>query len=756
MNVDQRRRTAAGVLLGALLLLLALRLGIGETLRETIQQKAGTYAAMTAPRGADNPGPTALAGPGFTFASAALALLLAGAASLAAGKSLGRARMGQWALMLVITGLLAVSAAQAANRFSAIVGVADIVAALASAWGLAVLCDDALLGRTGRQAALASMAAILAMSAGKALLQHFIEYPDLMQYMQNNREEVLRHQGIDPEDAVQVYLFMGRLNSREVNGFGIYSNVYATQSIALAGMAAALGVAFVLGARKRRLAGAVEKPAGKKGAGTVRTLRRKEPAQVPLHGLALFLVAVAGAMAVVTVPMTHSMGGMIAGILSVVVIACGGIFAAPIVARRRMVMATALGLALLGAAAVLGYGLTQHGLPTKSLLYRWQYWSGSVPMMERFPLWGTGLNNFGDYYLQYKAPSSPEDVKDPHSFFVRYAAEGGLPAAVAVGGLLTWMLWRALGKPAKEEEAKKEFAWQAVALSAVGGIAWALLRMLGVAYSDFEIMMSFLFAAFGVMVFTSVLYLLWHLEEMDLRIGGAGPTRYLAVAAVISALGMFLYEQINMALVTGPCAMLFWMILAVGDASGGGGRTAPRTWPLAAAIVSLASGAATLFFLAMPVAAGTASFNPATHEYEYVRQYDALAGALSRQDRKEAAACVARMEESLRQAIALSPRSGELYMQRIVLHRFLAERQLPSAPLAEDIRKVLSLDRANARVRLDLALPDSDLPKEERIAALEEALRFDAALPADEVKRLTETQKKEVRDKIAALRDSRG
>ena len=100
----------------------------------------------------------------------------------------------------------------------------------------------------------------------------------------------------------------------------------------------------------------------------------------------------------------------------------------------------------------------------------------------------------------------------------------------------------------------------------------------------------------------------------------------------------------------------------------------------------------------------------------------------------------------LDQAIALWPNSGELLMQRISLKRQLNQ------PVTEDIRRVLSLDRANAAIRFNLAWPLTDLPTSERIAALEDAFRFDAALPEDEPRRLKPEQLKQIADTLKELK----
>ncbi len=74
--------------------------------------------------------------------------------------------------------------------------------------------------------------------------------------------------------------------------------------------------------------------------------------------------------------------------------------------------------------------------------------------------------------------------------------------------------------------------------------------------------------------------------------------------------------------------------------------------------------------------------------------------------------------QALDDAITRSPRSIDLLRQRVLL------KQKLSQPVASDIGAILSLDRANARIRMNLALPDTDLPAKERIAILQQAPRF--------------------------------
>ncbi len=105
-----------------------------------------------------------------------------------------------------------------------------------------------------------------------------------------------------------------------------------------------------------------------------------------------------------------------------------------------------VGICLLGAAALVGHGLFHHSLPTSSLNFRWHYWVASARLFAKHPIAGVGWENFGSHYLAFRLPLAPEEIRDPHDFFVRAFVELG-----AIGGLLmiSWMLllWWELSGP---------------------------------------------------------------------------------------------------------------------------------------------------------------------------------------------------------------------------------------------------------------------------------------------------------------------
>lgn len=119
------------------------------------------------------------------------------------------------------------------------------------------------------------------------------------------------------------------------------------------------------------------------------------------------------------------------------------------VGRRAIALAALAGAAgLLGAAMSLAWvGILDREVlteTTKSFSYRWEWWQGTMGVLEERPLLGVGFGGFGDYYLRHKLPFSSEEIKDPHHFVLEIAASAGLPAAAAYLALLAAVGWSIL------------------------------------------------------------------------------------------------------------------------------------------------------------------------------------------------------------------------------------------------------------------------------------------------------------------------
>jgi len=119
----------------------------------------------------------------------------------------------------------------------------------------------------------------------------------------------------------------------------------------------------------------------------------------------------------------------------------------------------------------------------KSLRYRFEYWQATWQLIADHPWFGCGLGNFQEYYLQYKLPQASEEIKDPHNFLLETWATGGIPASIALIGMLILFLWCCRRGPRAESQAVGERTTETAARETVqqeircvyGGAAAGLL-----------------------------------------------------------------------------------------------------------------------------------------------------------------------------------------------------------------------------------------------------------------------------------------
>ena len=76
------------------------------------------------------------------------------------------------------------------------------------------------------------------------------------------------------------------------------------------------------------------------------------------------------------------------------------------------------------------------------MLVRWQYWDASVKMFLDNHIIGVGGGNFSSYYPQYKTPSAPETVSDPHCFVLSILTQYGPLALLGFLIIILVPLWR--------------------------------------------------------------------------------------------------------------------------------------------------------------------------------------------------------------------------------------------------------------------------------------------------------------------------
>jgi hypothetical protein len=540
MPITGPLRTWAFVVLAGLALVLSLRLTMTETLREGLAQKQERLLAQTDP---EHHLALPEVGPGVTTGFATIALLLsaAGAAIAAAADLITWKHFVRWLIIAAIAGCALNSTFRAANRFAAAVGATDIIAILAAGWTVSLLCHPALTGRRSRQFLMALFVAILAAWIMQGMIQHFVDQPETIATFEQNRDQILRSQGIAP-GSPEAAAYEARLHGGELEGFLTLANVTAAGFVGLLVMAAGLAVSFF------------------------RTAMRDENPIAAIVGVSIS--AILFALGTWMLVLTQSNGGMgmvvICTVATIAGVGLHGIFAP----YRRVLIVAGFCALFLGGAAVVAYGVRHDSLPGKSLRFRWYYWTAAATLVRDHPLAGVGADNFGSYYTSVKRPAAPEDVSDPHSYFVRAAAELGIPAAALLALLIACSVIAAARAPFALPDGTAEprpiLSINVLVVAAMFCGVWWMLRYAIVGpYEIYFLYLAILYALLAACAGAGAFILM---ESAPPR------SASLAIGGLMGALGMFIYDQINMALLTGAAAMLFWFLLGFAGAAAPGRR----------------------------------------------------------------------------------------------------------------------------------------------------------------------------------------
>lgn len=681
-----------------LLFTLALRLTFTESLQEPlVDRMQALFPNPDLPPVPPSPGPTA------TVFFTAVACL---AAAIAAWYGrITRTALLRLALIAGILGLGVFSAARAANAYAALVGLCDLATALLAGWAVGQLATTP----RRRLFIVAILLALLAVWSAKGLMQYFDENPATRQYYEQNKEQIWMSRGWQAGDA-DVRLYEARLRSNEIMGFVTHANLASSGAVAL--LLAALG--FLLAHIKPMLS-------------SIHT-----SGEIPTAFITGVATAILILIALPVVLLSKSSGAIGAMTLFATLLIAGYLVRSWLAAHWRPLTLAAIALAALAGVGVLVYGIFTGGLPSLSLLYRWHYWTGAWALITDHPALGVGLHNFGSYYPAVKLPHSPEDVKDPHSFFVRFAAELGLPAAALVAALVVWSFYRAARPTPQTDATPANGQLPLTAMFALGGTfitVWFIVRTL---MADIPDPVFFVFAA----VYAAIAFAGYATAAAAGTFLTAAHLRIAAMGLLAGAAAMFLYDQINMALVTGPLAMLFWIMLGTAGASTTPAPAASK--PLRT--TALAAGSA-LFLLTLLVAgaafttlAPSSTLNAQTHELQAVllfhqrRHTDALA--------------------AIDAAIARDPRSLSLRRTRIqILHA-------QGRPVADDVQQLLALAPADQRTFEAYGMSPAHLPTDQRIAALRRALELDNQWPPAEPRRFTPERRKTIEQTLTQLESS--
>ena len=313
----------------------------------------------------------------------------------------GRARLiHPWLALPVALFVLgaAGSTALAADKSSALVRAAEMTGLWAGAWALV----ESLRSDGERRFLLAVLVAAAVGAAAVGIHQQAWGLPEAWQYFQDHRAEVLAKQSIVPGSYAEK-AFIGRFTGGVQAGLG-HPNVLAAFLV--------LGLFAAAGLVREKWA-----EAGTKGA----------------RGLAV-VIALAAATCAAGLVLTQSRGGIIAALVGL-----WWLGAAWWVRRRGVRIALYL-LPLAAGAAALAVAAAVDGPTVEkallSLRYRQDYWQATAEVLRRHWLAGVGLENFGLYYTEFKLPTAPEEVRDPHNLVLSMWSGLGLAGLAALVGLV--------------------------------------------------------------------------------------------------------------------------------------------------------------------------------------------------------------------------------------------------------------------------------------------------------------------------------
>ena len=259
----------------------------------------------------------------------------------------------------------------------------------------------------------AALAACLVLVARSAWQVGF-EFPANHSQTPEQQADMLRKAGYDP-DSPSAAMLENRMLADTPYGFMSLSNPFGSLMIVLGFAAAAVAV------EKFRAARASRPAPGAVGRG-----------EIHLPALAALLSALVAGAAGVVVVLTRSRGAIVAMIL--------GLAGAVVVYRYRRALGRHWRKALLIAAAavvvlagaVAGYGLAHDRLPTRTMTFRWYYWTGSGGVIAESPAFGTGGGNFPNAYLRHRRTQAEEAVKSPHNLAIHALCQYGVPGGVCL------------------------------------------------------------------------------------------------------------------------------------------------------------------------------------------------------------------------------------------------------------------------------------------------------------------------------------
>ncbi|MCK4602465.1 MAG: O-antigen ligase family protein, partial [Phycisphaerae bacterium] len=422
------------------------------------------------------------------------------------------------------------------------------------------------------------LAGVGATLAVKGFYQFLAEVPDRVNLFEVNPAEQLAHIGTTP-GTVKARLFEARLRDPAPFGFFALANLFASLLIVLLAAAGGLAADKLTAALRNRTAAA----AG----------RKRGEIHLPTLAAALSII-VAVAVAVVLL-LTRSRGAIVAAAVALPAAVAGYLLRDRIARHwRRGVLAAACAF-LLGLAAVVAYGCKYDRLPTRTMTFRWYYWTASARIVGDNPVFGVGPGNFPAAYLRYRRPAAEEAVKMPHNVLAHAATQYGLPGGALYLAIIAYVLV-GMCRPRKSDELDEDLpvahrlGLVRTGVLLVAAVVAARLLFGGAGSDPYMIVLEValpagvLCAALAVAAWTG---------------GLEAPRSASRIALACGAAAFVLHNMVTFSLWIPATALVFWTAAGASLARTGSKarRLSAARWPIAAAGVAAVVAAVAVFWL---------------------------------------------------------------------------------------------------------------------------------------------------------------
>ncbi len=676
----------------------------------------------------------------------AVALILAGGIWLIGAGSRRSAKLSHPTLAVLIVVFAVLSAASAwgaSNQRSAWVTWAEQVSLLTAAFLAVQLC--------ARRRIFLLLAAVLAAvgltMAVKGYWQVFVEFPVIA-------ENVRMYGAGDAADigqplSPQAQMFEKRLLGTTPYGFMALSNPFASMLMVM-GFAAA-GLAAHKFIKWRNSPGSSAKT-GQRG-------------EIPLPLLAAIVTAIACVSMVVVFALTRSRGAIAsAGVAAPLAVWIYRKRSALFAHRRRWLLIAAAAV-VLGVTFVAAWGLARDSLPTKTMTYRWYYWSGTGGIVLEKPILGVGPGNFPDAYLAHRRADAEEAVKMPHNVIAHALSQYGL-GGLCYLGIVVYVLTGLAGtggwsKDNSESKSPAGAVRAILILLIVSAVVAGRWIFVGTDSPIDMVIIEVLFPA-GILAVALVLAL-WTGSS-----AAASRQAYsaLRIALACGLVGFALHNMVTFSLWIPSAALVFWAGAGACLATGPRRIVRAQVFHISAAAWILVAVAVAIIICIPIIGSWRASEKMARSlkrgDYSTAIEQSELAANRDRLDARLAADAAIVLD---RASESTSPnRQGELRLRayRWALEAISRDRghyahhsraariaRLIDGPTREKslehMDEAVRLNPMDARMRIEYAGMLREDARPTRCGQqVREALSIDAKLPANSVARLTPEHLKEV------------